>query len=120
VRFSSSFTVRGRAVARPRLEFLLGHTSGLLATKPYVSGGAYIQRMSDYCTRCPYDPKQRTGARACPFSALYWDFLERHRHLLDGNPRLAIAYRQLGRMKPEAKAAISTNAKALLANMEKI
>lgn len=86
---------------------------GMLATKPYVSGGAYIQRMSNYCAQCPYDPKQRTGARACPYSALYWDFLERHRDLLSANPRLALAYRQLDRMAPEARKATSINAEML-------
>jgi deoxyribodipyrimidine photolyase-related protein len=93
---------------------------GLLATKPYISSGAYIQRMSDYCKRCPYDPKQRTGVRACPFSALYWNFLDKHRQELSDNPRLAIAYRQLDRIDPISLAAISANAAKLLNNLEEI
>jgi deoxyribodipyrimidine photolyase-related protein len=71
---------------------------GLLATKPYVSSAAYINRMSDYCRGCAYDPKKRTGEGACPFNALYWDFLARHRRKLHGNRRLAMIYRQLDRM----------------------
>ena len=52
---------------------------GLLASKPYAASGAYINRMSDYCGGCRYDVKQRTGPNACPFNALYWDFIARHR-----------------------------------------
>lgn len=91
---------------------------GLLATKPYVSGGAYIHRMSDYCDGCPYDPKQRTGARACPFSGLYWDFLARHRDALGSNPRLALAYRQLDRMAPDTVNAISQHAEAVRSHLD--
>jgi deoxyribodipyrimidine photolyase-related protein len=50
---------------------------GLIATKPYVSSAAYLQRMGDYCQGCAYDPKQRRPARL-PFNALYWDFFDRH------------------------------------------
>ncbi len=62
---------------------------GRMATKPYAAGGAYINRMSDYCRGCRYDPKQRTGPNACPFTTLYWDFLARNEHRLRGNHRLA-------------------------------
>lgn len=62
---------------------------GLLATKPYAAGGAYINRMSDYCGACPYDPKKRVGPDACPFTAGYWSFLHRNRETLTGNHRLA-------------------------------
>ena len=59
---------------------------GRMATKPYVSGGAYIDRMSDYCGDCRYDPRKRTGDDACPFTTLYWDFLARHDERLAGQP----------------------------------
>ncbi len=62
---------------------------GLMATKPYASGGAYISKMSDYCKGCVYDPKKRTGPTACPFTTLYWDFLARHEARFRKNNRLA-------------------------------
>lgn len=71
---------------------------GLLATKPYVSSAAYIDRMSDYCRGCAYDRRQRTGETACPFNALYWDFFDRHAASLGRNPRLGMVYRQLGKL----------------------
>ena len=83
---------------------------GLIATKPYVSSAAYLQRMGDYCQGCAYDPKQKTGARACPFNALYWDFFERHAPMLQGNPRLALVYRQLQKMSDAQRAALRTQA----------
>jgi len=83
---------------------------GLLATKPYVSSAAYVDRMSDYCKGCRYDKKLRTGAKACPFNALYWDFHARHADTLAKNPRLGMVYRQLEKMTPEAKTAIAQQA----------
>ena len=62
---------------------------GILATKPYAAGGAYIDRMSDYCSECPYDPRTRVGPKACPVTAGYWAFLHRNRDRLAANPRLA-------------------------------
>jgi len=72
---------------------------GLLATKPYASSAAYIDRMSDYCQGCHYDKKQKTGERACPYNALYWDFFARHQATLGQNQRLGMVYRQLGKME---------------------
>lgn len=63
--------------------------NGLMATKPYVAGGAYINRMSDYCGSCRYNPKQRVGDDACPFTAGYWAFLDRNAERLRGNNRMA-------------------------------
>ncbi len=91
---------------------------GLLATKPYVSGSAYIDRMSDYCRGCIYDRKQRSGPTACPFNALYWNFLDRHADRLRGNPRLALPYRQLERMPPADRDAIRAQAAAMLERIE--
>lgn len=62
---------------------------GAMATKPYVSGGAYIDRMSDYCGGCRYDPKKRVGDDACPFTAGYWAYLDRNAERLEGNHRMA-------------------------------
>lgn len=68
---------------------------GRMSTKPYVSGGAYINRMSDYCGDCRFDPRKRTGDDACPFTTLYWDFLARHRDTLGSNARMARQYANL-------------------------
>lgn len=93
---------------------------GLLATKPYVSSGAYIHRMSDYCKNCSYDQKRRTGSDACPFNALYWDFFERNADKLSGNHRLSMVYRQLGRFSAEERDSLRQYAKHLLANLESV
>ncbi|MGE3171563.1 MAG: cryptochrome/photolyase family protein [Planctomycetota bacterium] len=67
----------------------------LMTTKPYVAGAAYIDKMSDYCGGCAFDP-----ARNCPVRALYWAFLDRHKDRLEGNPRLAMPLRSLARRSP--------------------
>lgn len=66
---------------------------GRMATKPYASGGAYIDRMSDYCKGCSYDRTKRTGDNACPFTTLYWDFLLRHEERFVRNPRMGTQVR---------------------------
>jgi deoxyribodipyrimidine photolyase-related protein len=71
---------------------------GALATKPYTSGGAYIDRMSDYCRGCRFDPRTRLGPDACPFTAGYWAFLDRNRERLAANPRMRNALRGLDRL----------------------
>ncbi len=68
---------------------------GLTATKPYVSGAAYINRMSNFCGHCVYDPKKSTGPNSCPFTALYWTFLERNESVLSNNFRLLRPYSSL-------------------------
>jgi deoxyribodipyrimidine photolyase-related protein len=71
---------------------------GLMATKPYVSGGAYIDRMSDYCSGCRYNPKKRLGEDACPFTAGYWAYLDRNAPALKGNHRMAQPLAGLARL----------------------
>lgn len=71
---------------------------GRMATKPYVSAGAYVHRMSDYCGDCRYDHRARVGDDACPFTTLYWDFLARHREVLEGNHRMARSLANLDRL----------------------
>ena len=75
---------------------------GGLSSKPYVSSGAYINRMSDYCSLCSFSVKERTGGTACPFNYLYWNFLLTHRRRLGSNPRMGMAYRTLEK-KPSAE-----------------
>ena len=91
---------------------------GRLATKPYAAGGAYINRMSDHCGRCRYDVKQKTGPDACPFNALYWDFIARHEKRFRGNRRMARIYANWDRMSPEMKAAYRTSAAEFLITLE--
>jgi deoxyribodipyrimidine photolyase-related protein len=66
---------------------------GIVGSKPYIASGAYIQRMSNYCDRCPYDPKQAAGEQACPFTTLYWSFIDQHQEWLATNPRLGMQVR---------------------------
>ena len=66
---------------------------GIIATKPYAAGGAYVDRMSDHCKGCAYDRKKRTGDDACPFTTLYWDFLARHGEAFARNPRIVTQVR---------------------------
>ncbi|MDP9096936.1 MAG: cryptochrome/photolyase family protein, partial [Pseudomonadota bacterium] len=63
---------------------------GLMGSKPYAGSGAYINRMSDYCRKCHYDVKDAVGEKACPFNALYWDFMARHRERFSRNNRMAM------------------------------
>jgi deoxyribodipyrimidine photolyase-related protein len=83
-----------------------------LPSKPYVASGKYIQRMSNHCKSCKYDPAQSTGSNACPFTTLYWDFLMRHEDLLKKNPRMAMQLKNLARLDATARAAIATQATA--------
>jgi deoxyribodipyrimidine photolyase-related protein len=74
---------------------------GTLASKPYAASANYINRMSDYCSRCAYNHQQRTGENACPFNFLYWDFLDRHRDRLKSHGRMGLIVRQLDRISAE-------------------
>lgn len=91
---------------------------GLLASKPYASSGAYIDRMSDYCGPCAYDVRQRTGPKACPFNYLYWAFLLRNEKTLAGNLRLRMPYRTLAGWPAERKAAIVKEAEDFLNSLD--
>ena len=88
---------------------------GLLASKPYAASGAYINRMSDYCGSCAYEVKQRTGPGACPFNALYWDFIGRTRAVTGANPRMAQMVRTYDRFSDEERRQIADSASTFLA-----
>ncbi|HWU72379.1 MAG TPA: cryptochrome/photolyase family protein [Sphingomonas sp.] len=92
--------------------------AGRLATKPYAGGGAYINRMSDHCARCRYDVKKKTGPDACPFNALYWDFLARHERRFRRNRRMVQMYSSWDRMTPEMRDAYRASAAAFLVQLE--
>ncbi|NBO87245.1 MAG: cryptochrome/photolyase family protein, partial [Burkholderiaceae bacterium] len=86
---------------------------GLMASKPYIATGKYIDRMSNYCKHCAFKPDQSTGPNACPFTTLYWDFLIRHESAMSKNPRMLMQVRNLARMTDEAKLAIQDKASEL-------
>ena len=79
---------------------------GLMASKPYVASGRYIQRMSNYCSHCRFNPGEALGEAACPFTTLYWDFLDRHRERFARHPRTALQWKHLERIEPERLVAI--------------
>ena len=87
---------------------------GVIASKPYVSSGAYINRMSDYCKSCHYSVTKKTGEGACPFNLLYWDFLTRHRESFENNPRMAQMYRTWDRMDEDRRKTVLKEADAFL------
>ena len=86
---------------------------GLMASKPYIATGKYIQRMGGPCAGCRYDPAQREGERACPYTTLYWDFLMRHEALLLKNPRMALQVKNLARLSDAQRQAVALRAQAI-------
>jgi len=86
---------------------------GIMATKPYCASGRYIQRMSNYCDHCRYEPSERLGEDACPFTTLYWDFLMRHEERLDENPRMGLQLYNLRRIESDERRAIRRHATTL-------
>jgi deoxyribodipyrimidine photolyase-related protein len=91
---------------------------GIVGSKPYAASGAYINRMSDYCGDCHYDVDDATGARGCPFNALYWDFIARHAERFEANPRMAMPVRGWRKMAPAKAAAIRVRAAYILNDIE--
>ncbi|MEX0309582.1 MAG: cryptochrome/photolyase family protein [Tateyamaria sp.] len=90
---------------------------GVIASKPYVSSGAYINRMSDYCKGCHYKVSVKTGEGACPFNLLYWHFLDRHRDRFSNNARMGNMYRTWDRMDEDRRATVLSEAEAFLEQM---
>lgn len=86
---------------------------GLLASKPYAASASYINRMSNYCQGCHYNPKERTGDRACPFNVFYWDFLDRHRNTLQSQGRMSFILNNLDKMTPQERQEIHQTAARL-------
>ncbi|WP_223423416.1 cryptochrome/photolyase family protein [Tateyamaria pelophila] len=91
---------------------------GVIASKPYVSSGAYINRMSNYCKGCAYKVSVKTGEGACPFNLLYWHFLDRNRERFGNNPRMGNMYRTWDRMDAEKRTTVLQDADAFLTRME--
>jgi deoxyribodipyrimidine photolyase-related protein len=86
---------------------------GVMASKPYVATGNYIKRMSPHCKGCRYDPAQRSGETACPFTTLYWDFMLRHHTRLAKNPRMALQVKNLVRLTDDDRQAVVARAAAI-------
>ena len=86
---------------------------GVMGSKPYIATGKYIQRMSPHCKGCRYDPAQRSGDTACPFTTLYWDFLMRHEAALARNPRMALQVKNVARLTDAQKQAVNERAAAI-------
>jgi deoxyribodipyrimidine photolyase-related protein len=86
---------------------------GVMGSKPYVATGKYIERMSPHCKGCRYDPAQRSGDTACPFTTLYWDFLMRHEALLAKNPRMALQVKNLARLDDAQRQGVVARAAAI-------
>ncbi|WP_304950737.1 cryptochrome/photolyase family protein [Sulfitobacter sp.] len=91
---------------------------GVIASKPYVSSGAYINRMSDHCKSCHYSVSAKTGDTACPFNLLYWHFLDRHRDRFSNNPRMGNMYRTWDRMDADKRKTVLAEGDALLARLD--
>lgn len=91
---------------------------GIVGSKPYAASGAYINRMSDYCSGCGFNPKEKDGAKACPFNLLYWDFLGRHEDKFRNNPRMAMPIKNLLNMPKDKRADLERRSKYLLDHLD--
>ncbi len=91
---------------------------GIIASKPYISSGNYIHKMSDHCKSCAYRVQDKTGADACPFNLLYWHFLARHRDRFEKNPRMSNMYRVWDRMDTEWRHTVLAEADDWLARLD--
>lgn len=86
---------------------------GRLASKPYIASGKYIQKMSNYCQSCRFNPAKATGPDACPFTTLYWNFLFTHQKKLNKNPRMLLQLNNLKRISDAEMRAITVQAKEI-------
>lgn len=93
---------------------------GRFTSKPYIASGAYVKRMSNYCSGCRYQPEARTGADACPMTILYWNFLDEHEATFGSNPRTALMVKNLQRMAPDERLAIRQRAKDMLQDLDSL
>ena len=91
---------------------------GILGSKPYAASGKYIQRMSNYCDSCQFNPQDTIGEKACPFNSLYWHFLHRNQKQLQGNQRLTYTYATWNKMAAAKQQAILQKAQAVLLALE--
>ena len=93
---------------------------GRFTSKPYVASGAYIKRMSNYCSSCKYKAELKIGYDACPTTTLYWNFLIKHYDTFARNPRTALMAKNVQRFSAEEVVAIQAQSVKLLNNLEDI
>jgi deoxyribodipyrimidine photolyase-related protein len=93
---------------------------GRFTSKPYVASGAYVKRMSNYCSGCSYRPEARAGANACPMTTLYWNFLDQHEKAFAANPRTALMVKNLQRMTAEEREQVRAEASHMLTNLDQL
>lgn len=91
---------------------------GIIATKPYVSSGSYINKMSNNCVKCHYNVKEKFGEKACPFNTLYWNFLDEKKEYFKGNQRMGMMLNLLKKINPEELYQIKVKANEIIANMD--
>jgi deoxyribodipyrimidine photolyase-related protein len=91
---------------------------GRFTSKPYVASGAYVKRMSNYCSGCTYEPEERVGTKACPLTTLYWNFLDQHEASFASNPRTALMVKNLQRMTNTQRLAVRQHATVLLGDLD--
>ncbi|MDX1760799.1 MAG: cryptochrome/photolyase family protein, partial [Christiangramia sp.] len=87
---------------------------GIVATKPYVSSGSYINKMSNYCKNCHYNVKDKLGEKACPFNSLYWNFLDSNREHLQDNQRMNMMFSLLDKKDTEEMEELRKRAKRII------
>ena len=92
---------------------------GVVGSKPYAASATYINRMSDYCKSCVYDPDIKLGEQACPFNYLYWHFMMENEEKLKSNPRMGMPYRIMERMPDEQRDQIRNQSRLFLAKLER-
>lgn len=93
---------------------------GRFTSKPYIASGAYIDRQSNHCKTCRYQPAVKTGPRACPYTVLFWNFLDRHEAALSANPRTAMMARNLKRLDADQRLAIRADATRVLKDIDSL
>lgn len=91
---------------------------GRFTSKPYVASGAYVKRMSNYCSGCAYKPDEKTGSAACPMTTLYWNFLDKHESDFGANPRTALMVKNLQRLPDAERQALRERAAQMLDNLD--
>ena len=91
---------------------------GRFASKPYIASGAYVKRMSNYCSNCKYEPERRIGPTACPLTTLYWNFMAQHESWLAANPRTALMVKNLQRLTADERQQIELHASHMLENLD--